>query len=134
MSQTSCPCCSDKPFAKCCQPYLDGKQTAKTVKQLMRSRFSAYTLGGFGQYLHDTWHPNYRKGLTPNSLSQRTCDWQSLEVLQSKQEGDKGGVEFRAKYIDEKGELLYHHEISVFVRVKGRWYYTDGKVQITPAA
>ena len=99
----------------------------------MRSRYSAYCLGGYGEYLHSTWHPAYRQGLTPNSLSGKTRDWLSLEILQAAQEGDKGGVEFRAKYREDNGELKYHHEVSVFVRMKGQWLYTDGKVQVSPA-
>ena len=134
MSQSTCPCCSGKPLSQCCQPYLDGKKKVRTAKQLMRSRYAAYCLGGYGQYLHDSWHPEYRKGLTAQSLNNRTHDWQSLEILQDAQKGDKAGVEFRAKYGDEKGELKYHHEVSVFVRIKGKWLYTDGKVQVTPAS
>ncbi|HSG62441.1 MAG TPA: SEC-C metal-binding domain-containing protein, partial [Pseudomonadales bacterium] len=46
-----CPCGSNKPFAKCCDRFLSGAQHAKTPEQLMRSRFSAFFLGGYGQYL-----------------------------------------------------------------------------------
>ena len=132
MSENTCPCCSEKPFAKCCAPFLDGSSKAKTVKQLMRARFCAYRLGGYGEFLFNTWHPNYCGGLTPQSLSGKTHNWQSLEVLQSEQQGDKGGVEFRANYIDEHGDLQCHYEVALFLRHKGRWFYTDGKVQITP--
>ena len=127
-----CPCCSEKTFAKCCDPFLSGKRIPKTPKQLMRSRFAAYAIGDHGQYLMETWHPAYSRGNTANSLSMKTHDWRSLKVLQAGQEGDRGGVEFVADYVDPKGVLQRHHEISVFVRHKGRWFYTDGKVDVRP--
>jgi len=133
MSLSACPCCSGKPFAQCCQPFLEGEKKPRTPKQLMRSRYTAYCLGGYGEYLHSTWHPSYRAGLTAGSLSGKTRDWESLEVLQASQEGNKAGVEFRAKYREPNGEMMYHHEVSVFLRVKGQWYYTDGRVQVTAA-
>ena len=132
MPAETCPCCSDKPFAKCCEPIINGTSNPKTVKQLMRARFTAYRLGGHGQFLFNTWHPNYCQGLTPTSLSGKTHDWQSLDILQSSQQGDKGGVEFVAHYLDSSGQMHRHHEVSVFVRIKGRWFYTEGKVKITP--
>ncbi len=98
----------------------------------MRSRFTAYTMGGYGQYLVDTWHPAYVRGNTANSLSLKTHDWRNLQILQSGQQGNRGGVEFIADFIDNKGELQRHHEVSVFERHKGRWYYTDGRVQVRP--
>ena len=55
----------------------------------MRSRFAAYTIGGFGQYLVDTWHPAYVRGNTANSLSLKTHDWRSLRILQSGQQGNR---------------------------------------------
>ncbi|MCG8416077.1 MAG: hypothetical protein MI746_17815 [Pseudomonadales bacterium] len=100
----------------------------------MRSRYTAYKLGGYGEYLWRTWHPNTSKGLTPQSLSGKTRDWQSLEIVDTMQDGDKGGVEFRANYLDEHGELKCHHEMSAFVRVKGQWVYVDGKVQLEATA
>ncbi|HBJ91054.1 MAG TPA: hypothetical protein DDZ21_13920 [Gammaproteobacteria bacterium] len=111
---------------------MSGKSVAKTPKQLMRARFSAYTIGGHGQYLMDTWHPAYSRGNTANSLSLKTHDWRSLQILQAGQDGDKGGVEFVADFVDNQGVLQRHHEMSYFERHKGRWYYTDGRVDIRP--
>ena len=98
----------------------------------MRSRFTAYTIGGYGQYLVDTWHPAYIRGNTANSLSLKTNDWRSLNILQTEQQGNNGSVEFVADFLDNKGVLQRHHEVSEFKRHKGRWYYTDGKVSIRP--
>jgi len=59
------------------------------------------------------------KGLTVEELSQRTCDWVELEVLNKFQKGDQG----------DKQAL---HEKSVFQRVNGRWLYVGGEVDTTP--
>ena len=98
----------------------------------MRSRFTAYAIGGHGQYLLDTWHPAHVRGNTANSLSLKTHDWRRLEILQSGQHGNRGGVEFVAEFVDNKGVPQRHHEVSVFERHKGRWYYIDGRVTVKP--
>jgi SEC-C motif-containing protein len=123
MTKPLCPCCSGKPLDKCCEPYLLDKKKPKTVVQLMRSRFTAYYIGGAGNYLLATWHPANRGGQSAQSLSQRTVKWQSLEIIDSSQQGDKGAVEFKATFIDAKGNEGEHHEISTFLRVRGMWYY-----------
>ena len=125
MSDNRCPCCSDKPFAACCQPFLTGKAKPRTVKQLMRSRYSAYALGGYGAYLLATWLPRNRPKESAESLSLKTVNWQGLTILDSSQQGDKGAVDFAARYLDAKGEEKVHREQSVFLRYKGQWYYVD---------
>ncbi len=93
----------------------------------MRSRFSAYCLGGFGNYLLDTWFPATAKDLSAIELSTKTCDWQRLEVLNKSQTGDEGFVEFNAWFLEGDEEKVLH-EKSVFSRVQGRWLYVGGEV------
>ena len=94
----------------------------------MRSRFSAYAIGGCGNYLLGTWHPLNRQGLNAGELSQRQLDWKYLEIIDSAQKGDKGAVEFKATYVNNKGKTFVHHEVSTFLREKGFWYYV-GELQ-----
>ena len=126
----SCICGKSKPFAKCCDRFLFGKQNAETPEQLMRSRFSAYTLGGYGEYLISTWLPASVKGLTAPELSEKTVDWQRLKVISSSQQGDNGMVEFKAWFCKSPSsdELEIMHEISEFVRIQSRWFYVGGRV------
>ena len=128
---SQCTCNSQKPFVDCCGRFLDGGQQAKTPEQLMRSRYSAYALGNHGEYLLRTWFPATARGLTAESLSQRSCDWLGLEIIAKEQKGDQGFVEFRARYRDEQGEAAVLHEKSVFQRVAGRWLYVGGEVSTT---
>lgn len=93
----------------------------------MRSRFCAYYLGGFGDYLLATWFPATAKGLTALELSKKDHDWQSLELLHKSQKGHEGVVEFKAYFLqDQQRKVL--HERSIFSRIDGRWLYVGGEV------
>lgn len=89
----------------------------------MRSRFSAFYLGGYGQYLVDTWAAEHRGGLKPIDLNTRETDWQRLEIVDKSQQGNNGIVEFKAYFLDEDGKQACHHERSKFERRQGRWLY-----------
>lgn len=117
-----CPCLSGESYADCCEPLHDRTASAPTAVRLMRARFSAFSLGDV-DYLLDSWHPKTR----PTSLSldpeQR---WFRLDVV-----GRSGGpfdrfgtVEFRA-YFRSNGVVGSQHEVSRFIRERGRWYYLD---------
>jgi len=123
-----CPCNSRKLFEDCCGRFLNGGQQAKTPEQLMRSRYSAYALGNYGEYLLHTWFPATARGLTAKSLSQRNYEWLCLEIIAKEQKGDQGQVEFTAGFRDENGIRRVMHEKSVFQRIAGRWLYVGGEV------
>ena len=123
MSQI-CFCDSGKAFDQCCKPFITEVKIAKTPVQLMRSRYTAYALGGYGTYLLKTWFPPMAQGLNAAELSQRTINWQRLEVLGKSQEGDHGTVEFNAYFLPENADTLeIMHELSEFQRIAGRWLY-----------
>lgn len=128
-SERGQPGLSGKPFEKCCGRFLSGSANATTPKQLMRSRYTAYALGNYGDYLLATWLPEKRIGLTAESLSEKSLDWVKLEILDSYQKGDAGTVEFKAYYKTETGELNILHEKSRFQRKERRWYYVEGDVK-----
>lgn len=126
----TCICGSQKAFHKCCYRFLSGQQWVKTPEQLMRSRYSAYALGGYGEYLLNTWLPDTAcaQGLSALQLSEKTTEWIELDVLAKSQKGDDGWVEFNASYIDTENVQSVMHECSAFKRIKGRWYYVNGIV------
>ncbi len=96
----------------------------------MRSRYAAYALGGYGDYLLTTWFAATASALTAEALSEKTVAWAGLEVLASEQTGDKATVEFKACYREpDKPELQTLHETSVFQRTAGRWFYVGGEVK-----
>ncbi len=94
----------------------------------MRSRYTAYALGGYGEYLLSTWLAENTQGLTAESLSEKTLDWIKLEVINSSQKGDDGFVEFKAYYKDEAGLEKVLHEKSSFKRINRKWFYEKGEV------
>ena len=128
MEPRYCVCTSGKPFERCCQPLLDKTKFAKTPQQLMRSRFSAFALGGYGDYLLETWLPSSAIDLCAGELSQTSLNWQSLELVEKSQKGDGAVVQFKAYFLDQNGVLNIHHEISRFIRASGRWFYVDGEI------
>lgn len=125
---TLCVCGSKKEASQCCEPLLTGKERAKTVRQLVRARYAAYALGGHGDFLKGTWHPATRRSLGIADLNGSDYDWQGLEILRYEQKGDQGRVEFKARFREGDGPEKTHHEISLFRREKGRWFYVDGRV------
>lgn len=131
MNKKACICGKTKPFADCCGRFLSGAATPKTPEQLMRSRYAAYALGGYGEYLMSTWLPISVYGLSSAELSEKTLDWQRLEVIASSQQGDKGVVEFKAWYrrAPNLDDLDFMHEASDFVRIKSQWFYVGAQMQ-----
>jgi len=124
-----CICGSGKRFGRCCGRFLLGGEQARTPEQLMRSRYAAYALGGFGEYLLATWFAPMTRGLTADALSEKRLDWTRLEVLAKSQRGDSATVEFRAWYREEERDTLQAmHERSTFQRSGGRWFYVGGEV------
>lgn len=128
MTDAMCLCGSAKLFENCCKPYLEGKKQAPTPEALMRSRFSAYALGGYGAYLLRTWFPVTAKGLTEDELSHSDVKWQCLEVVTASQNGDQGTVVFKATFQDADGVMDVMCETSAFQRIAGRWLYVGGEV------
>lgn len=125
---TQCICGSHKLIAQCCERFLSGRERAKTPEQLMRSRYSAYALGGYGQYLLDTWLAATPQGLSAEQLSSRDHQWIKLTVLNKSQKGDSGMVEFEALYIDSHGVQQCLHEKSSFTRQRSCWIYVGGEL------
>jgi len=124
----TCPCGTGLALAQCCQPLLNNKQRAVTALELMRSRYSAYTLGD-DDYLRRTWHSTTRPAQLDLSNNQQS--WQRLKIIDTVagQAGDDSGeVEFVAIYkINGRAEGL--HERSRFEREGQQWRYIDGTVK-----
>jgi len=56
-TKAPCPCESGKSLQDCCFPYLQGDRQPATAEQLMRSRYTAFTLSDEA-YLRYSWHPD----------------------------------------------------------------------------
>ncbi len=90
----------------------------------MRSRYTAYALG-HEAYVLATWHASTRPGAL--QLEAQTMRWIGLDIKRFETRGeDDAVVEFVARY-KVGGRAHRMHEISRFVQVDGRWYYTTGE-------
>jgi SEC-C motif domain protein len=118
----ACLCGLPGSYRDCCGRLHRGESAAKTAEQLMRSRFSAFSVADEA-YLLRTWHPSTRPQHIPFD---KALHWVRLEILAS-----TGGtpihteatVHFRAHYTTH-GKPGHMEETSHFTRHNGHWTYT----------
>lgn len=128
----NCPCGSGQNFEQCCQPLIEGKRDACSPEELMRSRYSAYTIRNI-DYLRATHDPQNLQDMSVEGAREwaEKATFTGLQILRSEEAGNKGTVEFIASY-DWEGQPETHHEVSTFRKQKGRWYFKNGRVKETP--
>ena len=127
MLTTSCPCGSNRPFQKCCEPIIKGEVVAMSPEELMRSRYSAYaTLNE--EYLRQTWHPE----TCPSELSLPSWKeqrWVRLVIHHSEQKNIQGMVHFTAYSLQGKHAFILS-ERSQFIKLDELWLYHSGLCEI----
>lgn len=99
----------------------------------MRSRYTAYARRNF-DYVLNTTDPQRRLDFD-HQASREWMDsstFTGLEVLRSTDEGNKGMVEFIARFRTGEGPEQAHHEVSKFRKQAGVWYFREGKVVAPP--
>lgn len=126
---STCPCGSGLELDACCGPYVAGDKPAPTAEALMRSRYSAYTLGN-AAYLQSTLCEAEQGDdeLTQEEINAAT--WLGLDIRDTVAGGegdDAGVVEFVARY-KSNGDTMAHHERSTFIRENDRWVYEGGEI------
>lgn len=130
MPSQLCPCGSKKAAKYCCQIYLSGKKQPDTAEKLMRSRYTAFSLGKV-DYLIATLHQDRRQSSDRQELTKsiNNTRWLGLTIISTEKgkKNDKTGVvEFEAIYqTTEPGQL---HERSRFVKTDGQWFYVEGDI------
>jgi len=125
-----CPCGSDLEYASCCEPLIKGEKTADTAEALIRSRYSAYVKKETN-YIFETTHPDQRQDDSRKTIESwaKNTQWHKLEVIECSEGGtqdSEGTVEFIADYT-EKGKKRQHHELALFKKHEGKWYFFDGQ-------
>jgi SEC-C motif-containing protein len=127
----TCPCGRGETLEACCGPVLGGA-AAQTAEDLMRSRYTAYTLGNIDHVVatHDPATRDTVDRAASEAWSKQST-WLGLDVLATEAGGaadETGMVEFVAKFT-LAGRVQQHHERSRFRKEDGHWYYVDGDVQ-----
>jgi SEC-C motif-containing protein len=126
-----CPCCSGKSYGDCCNVFLGSTTPAPTAEQLMRSRYTAFTLEK-AHYLVETHHTQSRKQDELKALKKsfKGTMWTGLEIIATNAgtaDDSQGDVEFIAHF-KSVGKVGYLHERSRFSKEEGRWFYVDGDI------
>lgn len=126
-----CPCNSNIELDSCCNKFISGNQQPETAEELMRSRYTAYTLGNI-KYIKNTLDPEAQDSFDEEGSRHwaQNSEWKGLKII-STQSGTKddttGVVEFIASY-GQNGKVINHHEISSFKKGhNGQWYFIDGE-------
>lgn len=124
-----CPCGSGDLFSACCGPLIAGRP-ADNPQALMRSRYTAFTLGEI-DYLMQSVHPDKRHEHDRAAIRawSENAVWQGLEISETQGGGEdeeRGSVVFTAHY-SEKGEQRMHREYATFEKFQGRWFFYDGE-------
>lgn len=126
-----CHCGNESSFKDCCEKFITGKETPKTAESLMRARYSAYATGKV-EFVGETHTADGEKfDLEEARRWSKESSWQGLEILNTKDGGEKddhGIVEFVANYKGKDGTAHHHHEVSEFVKVDGKWLYKTGSI------
>ena len=90
----------------------------------MRSRYSAFCTND-KDYILASWHEENRPKELDFDDQQQWLGLNILKVHEGSELHQTGIVEFVARYkVNGKARRL--HEISQFVNIDGKWYYTTG--------
>ncbi|MBU2997596.1 Sec-C motif domain protein [Cellulophaga baltica] len=126
MQNNICPCGSKNKYTDCCKIAHTAISKVKTAEQLMRSRYTAFTMAN-GDYLMKSHHSTTRpiKDKKAIEIWAKSVNWIRLEVLETKnglEIDTKGTVTFNAYYF-ENGNVEVIHEKSAFVKENDNWMY-----------
>jgi len=124
-----CPCGNNKSYEECCKPFINGDKYPETAEQLMRSRYTAFTLGKIN-YIMSSHQKKTRPYKERNHMQKwmNSVEWLGLVIIKKEAgqiDDNSGIVEFRAIYIED-GQTQVIHEKSLFEREKGNWVYVSG--------
>lgn len=132
---SNCACGSQKKSEVCCLPFIEGNAVPATAEELMRSRYTAFTIADV-DYIEKTTDPASRKGFDRDGTLEwaKRSQWQGLEIVSTSEglaKDGKGEVEFIARYRIEETDQE-HHERAEFRKRDGHWFFVDGKLVRAP--
>lgn len=131
MSDTNfCPCGSDLDLNNCCLPFIQGKKKASTAEELLRARYTAFTLGEV-EFILSTHHPRTVKEIKREEIEDwsKNSKWLGLKIVQSekgKKDDQDGNIIFLARY-QAAGKTEDHWEKSFFEKENGEWKFLDAQ-------
>ncbi len=127
---TQCPCGSGSDLASCCARFIDGGEKVDTAEQLIRARYTAHTLANMA-FILSSHHPASRTEIDEVATGRwaSESEWLGLNIIDvDSSEADTTRIEFTARYRDADKQRHTHHEVGVFERYHGQWYFKDAEV------
>lgn len=127
---STCVCGSNLEFDACCGQYLAGTP-APTAEALMRSRYTAYTMGNI-DYVERTCVAEERENFNRQEAQRVVAEitWQGLDVIRVVDGGagdQTGQVEFVFCF-SQNDKPYVQRELASFVREDGAWLYKDSEI------
>lgn len=125
-----CPCGSARAFRDCCAQYIEGS-SAPTAEALMRSRYSAFTVGNL-DYIERTSTPDaaHLFNRIDMELSLPDIEWLGIEVHGTNGGGlddTTGEVSFAVRYRYQSRTFTQVEKAS-FKRADGIWLYDKSEI------
>lgn len=131
----SCPCGAvGSSLEKCCLPFIQGKKKPETAEQLLRARYTAFTLGEV-QYILGSHHSKTRHEVNSEEIEDwsKNSKWHGLfihQIERGTKSDNEGTIVFSAVYSTD-GKKEEHSEKSLFEKENGEWRFLDAqRVQI----
>lgn len=126
-----CPCGGKPEYIQCCGQFISGEAIPQTPEQLMRSRYTAYTIANV-DYIQSTMLDDALKSFDrKESLNwAKNSKWIGLKILSAPEitsTDQEGNVEFVASYI-QNHQVQHLREHSKFKKQDGRWYFVGDYV------
>lgn len=130
MANDLCSCDTQKPYSECCEPVIRGAKTPAFAVDVMRARYTAHVRQEI-DYIMNTLSPARKKDTDRKATEtwSREAQWDGLEIIATEKGGpddETGQVEFKARF-RENEEPREHHELASFAKLKGAWYFDDGR-------
>ena len=128
----SCPCGTDASFETCCGRFIGGEERPETAEALMRARYTAHVRGAM-DFILATHHPSTRTDIDEDATARwaSESEWLGLQILDVEGGGpddEVARIEFTARYRDGTRRRHVHHELGVFERYHGQWYFRDAEM------
>ena len=109
-----CFCDKKYLFKDCCEPFINQKKYANEAVDLMRSRYTAYSLKNKNYLIYSSAESAYHDMLTLNV--NETIQWLSLQIIRTtkgKLNDTVGKVHFKA-FFECNHSISFVEEISTF--------------------
>lgn len=130
----SCSCGSSLGLSQCCLPIIQGKKKAGSAEELLRARYTAFTLGEV-DFILTSHHSQTRDQVKREEIEEwsKTSKWLGLNILKVfPLESDQAGnahnfITFSAHYESADGKTHEHSEKSLFKMENKEWKFFDSE-------